>query len=83
MPLKSDISRCKECGIAAHNAVQSESTRYIHTAVPQFKGLSCWDIMHTTLGKEIWPRNAGKVSFFCSHDVVKRIRYAWSSSDRL
>jgi hypothetical protein len=70
---RANVSRCLECGIAAHAQVQMDSTRKIHS-LQQFKGLSCWEIMHTPLGYNVWPRPNKKPNLARSHPIVCKLR---------
>jgi hypothetical protein len=70
---RSNVRRCADCGIAAHHQVQHDSTQFIHS-LTMFHGLSCWEIMHTPLGLEIWPRPNKKPSLSRSHRIVRTLR---------
>jgi hypothetical protein len=40
----------------------------------QFQGLSCWEIMHTPLGYNIWPRPNKKPNLARLHPIVCKLR---------
>ena len=73
--LKSGVARCSKCGVAAHSTVQVDSTRQIHQ-VDSFQGLSCFEIMHTELGQQLWRAsggNNGSTQLLRTHPIVRKI----------
>ena len=60
--VRSNVAECKKCGVIAHMFPVQRSNRMIHT-LQVFKGLSCFDIMHTKLGSEIWKPAGGNNRF--------------------
>ena len=74
--LKTNVGRCATCGVTAHTTVQVHSTRKVHTTISKFKGISCFQIMHTKLGKEIWQSGNGRKSTNVAkgHKVIRKMR---------
>ena len=68
---------CKKCRIPAHPAVQDKGDRMIHK-FPEFKGMSCFAIIHSVEGRKIWiPKPEGnkqKYSVNRSHRIVQALR---------
>ena len=52
--LTKDVARCQSCGITAH-ALPCSNARSIHT-LAEFQGLTCFEIVHTKKGFEMWCR---------------------------
>ena len=50
-----NVLMCSKCKIPAHPAVPTNSNRRIHQ-LEQFKGLSCFAILHSEDGNSIWTR---------------------------
>jgi Transposase IS4 len=76
--LKSNVSFCDTCGCWAHAAIQIDSNRRIHK-LPEFQGMSCFDIMHSKEGLEIWPirelhHPRGPRACRTAHPVVQKLR---------
>ena len=76
--LKSNLVMCSCCGVTAHNyVVTGDSSRWIHQ-VENFANKTCFDILHTEVGFQLWCRNteikkwAAKARV--SHRVYKDIR---------
>ena len=53
--LAKHVFMCSKCKIPAHPAVPTNSNRQIHQ-LEQFKGLSCFAILHSDGGNSIWTR---------------------------
>jgi hypothetical protein len=54
--LKRSLVKCECCHVVAHNhVVTDDQTRKIHQ-IQEFRGLTCFDIMHTDTGKALWQR---------------------------
>lgn len=73
--VKSGVHRCKKCGVTGHNFVPRAKNK-IHE-LPAFSNMSCFDIMHSKLGQEIWPRIEGSRFAFVridKHPVITKIR---------
>jgi len=76
--LTRSVATCLCCGVHAHSCVLIDSNRQIHK-LPLFVNLSCFEIMHCSVGYEIWPRsnapNAQKRLYpKQDHSVVKQLR---------
>lgn len=50
--LKSGVAHCGKCRVAAHSAVQIESTQQIYQ-VEAFVSLLCFKMMHAELGQQV------------------------------
>ena len=50
--LKREVSTCHRCCLSAHAGLLQERKR-IHR-LPEFVGLTCFEILHSNLGKSIW-----------------------------
>ena len=79
--LYSNLAACKTCGVHAHSFVQRDSVRKVHQ-IPEFKGKSCFDILHTPLGNEIWQRTVSEANRYCftinhKHPAVAQMRDDW------
>jgi hypothetical protein len=51
---KNRVSVCSKCKTAAHAFVPTDSGRQIH-GFEQFQHMTCFDIVHSTDGCELWP----------------------------
>ena len=76
--LRNNICTCTKCGVCAHSCIQTDTEErgyFIHS-IDEFKGKSCFAIMHTALGKEIWRRSNGRNSCRVReyHPVVLELR---------
>ena len=76
--VKANVSICDTCGCSAHASVQIDSNRRIHQ-LDMFRGLSCFEIMHTEEGLAIWPMRQrdhlkGPRGCTTSHPVVQELR---------
>ena len=73
--LRSQVVKCKECGVVAHSGC-TLYPRKIHE-LQQFKGLSCFNIMHTPEGFQIWYRcgsDRKSYSVCRSHPTYTKVR---------
>ena len=75
--LAKKVVKCGLCRIPAHPTVQgANSNRHIHK-LDQFKGMSCFAIVHSEEGQKIWlPKPGGKVRYSVSRKstIVKDLR---------
>jgi hypothetical protein len=75
--LRKNIVQCSCCHIIAHNfVVKNDPVRKIHSFQP-FKGLTCFDIIHSKEGFELWKRtyNPSKpTSLQKSHELYEDLR---------
>ena len=54
--LKRNLVKCACCHVTAHNhVVEGDENRKIHT-FECFKGMTCFDILHTDEGRPLWTR---------------------------
>jgi hypothetical protein len=76
--LKNGVVCCSECGIWAHHCHLNDKLE-IHK-MEEFKGLTCFDILHSIPGKEIWrataTNNQKKYTVHRNHPLVTRLRAA-------
>ena len=84
--LTTHVARCcvPDCGINAHGVIP-KGNRLIHT-LPQFKGMTCFQIIHSKLGRQIW--NVGtsgkyKSSVRHNHPIVKQLRRLHGKSETI
>ena len=85
--LTTNVAQCKDdtCGIIAHMYPPGpDSNRLIHT-LPEFHGLSCFDIVHSKAAKGIWNIGQGKcaTSVNHSHPIVKKLRQMHGVSESI
>ena len=66
------VARCASCGIVAHPCLPSK-LRDIHKHAP-FDGMSCFEIVHSMEGREIWKQNGRKFYVNKNHAVVKELK---------
>lgn len=78
--LATNVARCQDpnCGIRGHHSILQDSKRYIHTE-PVFHNLSCFEILHSKTGKEIWNMRGNATDGFYftinhAHPIAKRTR---------
>lgn len=71
-----NVCKCKECGVLAHTTLFTNSQRKIHQ-VAAFRGLTCFEIVHTQVGKEIWRENGRRQH---SHQILQTIRESYGVS---
>jgi len=74
--LASAVASCSCCRVSAHNHVIVNGNRRIHKR-PEFANMTCFDIMHSVPGLQMWPRKEGsKVSFRPNqkHSVIQELR---------
>ena len=74
--LAKKVVHCRICRIPAHPTVPVDSNRLVHD-LPEFKGLTCFEILHSEQGTKIWkPTQGGKVrySVVMSHPLVRDLR---------
>jgi hypothetical protein len=78
--LTRNVATCSCCGVHAHICIPVEShKRQIHR-LDMFKNMSCFDIMHSRVGYEIWSRGKdntnGKKRVYPKrdHDVIKHLK---------
>jgi Transposase IS4 len=62
------VVKCTTCLMSCHNVVP-KAPRLIHS-MPEFKGMTCWQIMHSPIGHDLWKRQ---------HESAKR-RYEVQTS---
>jgi hypothetical protein len=72
------VATCSCCGVHAHSCVLIDSNRQIHK-LPVFVNLSYFEIMHSGVGYEIWPRpnsQNGQKRLYPTQDhaVVKQLK---------
>ena len=66
------VARCASCGVVAHPCLPSK-LREIHKYAP-FDGMSCFEIVHSTEGRDIWKQNGRKFYVNKNHAVVKELK---------
>jgi hypothetical protein len=74
--LTTNVVRCAACGLHAHNVFLPKSNRKIHQ-LPQFDGLTCFEIAHSEPAKGMWStNNDGKIknSVAHNHEVMQELR---------
>lgn len=78
--IKSGVCKCDECFVVAHHCIPSVEGRFIHT-LPCFDGKTCFEILHTKEGLEIWPPRDnpqqhpnGPRRFAKNHPLVQQLR---------
>ena len=76
--MASGCAECSKCGTSAHSSVVVDSNRIIHT-LPQFRGMTCFEIMHSEDGRQMWPMVGGASSKFnvklnTKHPLVAKLR---------
>ncbi|CAB9519499.1 unknown protein [Seminavis robusta] len=72
--MTSDVATCSDCGVSAHAVVLTDSNRQIHQ-LHQFRGLSCFQIMHSVEGYQLWKRTTkGRNSFEPSYTHPIRLQ---------
>ena len=54
--IRSNVGYCAKCKMCAHTVCVNDNCRKIFD-IPEFKGKTCFDIMHSELGCELWSRN--------------------------
>jgi hypothetical protein len=69
---KGVLAMCSCCGVHAHYCIPVNSNRQIHR-MQYFQNMSCFDIMHSTYGYEIWDRSTKKL-----YMPSKVTRWCWS-----
>lgn len=86
---KTNVALCEKCGIKAHAIrISSERQNRIHK-LPEFNGMSCFEIMHTPQGQSIWPRNPvscnhrKKYDLNQRHPIVNSLREAYGLSRQM
>lgn len=52
--MKRNVARCAVCSVPAHPTAPAQ--KHIIHETHEFRGMSCFKIMHSTLGMEIWKR---------------------------
>ena len=52
------VSKCRKCNIQVHANFLEDSNRFIHKQ-PEFEGLTCFQIAHTAVGRNLWKRSNG------------------------
>jgi hypothetical protein len=71
--VRKQISKCIECGAHAHNAVLVHHKKFIHDMFP---AMTCMEILHSKVGKEIWqpnPNGTGRLCIHYGHDIVEEL----------
>ena len=65
------VSLCRHCGMHAHNAVMVEGPeKFLRKFFED--GMTCMDILHSRVGKEIWVKQpSGRYSVKYKHQVVQ------------
>jgi hypothetical protein len=48
------VVKCTTCLMSCHNVIP-RTPRLIHL-MPEFKGMMCWQIMHSPIGHDLWKR---------------------------
>jgi len=49
------VSKCRKCNIQVHANFIEDSKRFIHQQ-PEFESLTCFQIAHTSIGRNLWKR---------------------------
>ncbi|MHA7927748.1 MAG: hypothetical protein ACX936_21325, partial [Marinobacter sp.] len=74
------VCKCAQCGVCAHSHIPDGRYRRVIHDLDEFKGLTCFDIVHSPEGTSIWPRNMDGVhqtkryNVVREHPVVQRIK---------
>jgi hypothetical protein len=72
--VRSQVAKCEECCAHAHSMIPTDNKKFIHDMFP---GLTCMDILHSEVGKEIWSvREGGRVAVRYGHPVAEDVRLA-------
>ena len=73
---KVDVGKCSKCNFAAHVTLLNpeENGHKIHS-LPQLRGKTCFEIMHSPEGRAIWKQDAnGRYNVQTSHPTIKLLR---------
>jgi Transposase IS4 len=79
--LYTNVVNCSHCQIGSHNCIPI-TTRKLH-AFPEWKGMTCFQILHTQSGEELWKRRPGEKTNYApqqSNPLYQQLREEYNKT---